>query len=117
MTRVKRGNVASKRRKKILKHNSGYRAAHSRLFRTANQQIMKALKYAYTDRILRKRNWRALWIVRINAAARFYGFCYSKLIGYLHKMNIILNRKSLAQIALFDIDTFGQISLILKKLQ
>jgi len=70
MTRVKRGNVAIKRRKKILRLAKGYRGSHSKLFRIANQQVMKALKYAYRGRKLKKRNFRSLWIVRINAALR-----------------------------------------------
>lgn len=109
MTRVKRGNVARKRRKKILKLASGFRGAHSRLFRVANQQVMKALRYAYVDRNKRKRDFRALWIARINAAARLQGTTYSKLMGSLKKVNIILNRKSLSQLAIYDQDAFMEI--------
>nr|NP_043162.1 ribosomal protein L20 [Cyanophora paradoxa]P14809.3 RecName: Full=Large ribosomal subunit protein bL20c; AltName: Full=50S ribosomal protein L20, cyanelle [Cyanophora paradoxa]AAA81193.1 ribosomal protein L20 [Cyanophora paradoxa]CAA34908.1 ribosomal protein L20 [Cyanophora paradoxa] len=109
MTRVKRGNVARKRRKKILKLASGFRGAHSRLFRVANQQVMKALRYAYNDRNKRKRDFRALWIARINASARLEGMTYSKLMGSLKKLNIILNRKSLSQLAIYDKDAFMEI--------
>ncbi len=109
MTRVKRGNVARKRRKKILKLAKGFRGSHSKLFRTANQQVMKALRNAYRDRRKRKRDFRALWITRINAAARLHGLSYSALIGVLKKADIQLNRKMLAQLAVLDPDTFAQV--------
>ena len=85
MARVKRGNVARKRRKKVLKLAKGFRGSHSKLFRIANQQVMKALRYAYRDRRRRKRDFRRLWITRINAAARQQGMSYSRLIGQLKK--------------------------------
>ena len=100
MARVKRGNVARKRRKKVLKLAKGFRGSHSKLFRTANQQVMKALRYAYRDRRRRKRDFRRLWITRINAAARLQGMSYSRLIGQLKKSNVEINRKMLAQMAL-----------------
>jgi large subunit ribosomal protein L20 len=109
MARVKRGNVARKRRKKILKLAKGFRGSHSKLFRTANQQVMKALRYAYRDRRNRKRDFRRLWIVRINAAARMHGLSYSKLMGQLKKANIDINRKMLAQIAVLDPDGFTKV--------
>jgi large subunit ribosomal protein L20 len=109
MARVKRGNVARKRRKKILKLAKGFRGSHSKLFRTANQQVMKALRYAYRDRRNRKRDFRRLWIVRINAAARMHGLSYSKLIGQLKKANIDINRKMLAQMAVLDPDGFTKV--------
>lgn len=109
MTRVKRGNVARKRRKKILKLAKGFRGSHSKLFRTANQQVMKALRNAYRDRRKRKRDFRALWIARINAAARMRGTTYSKLAGDLRKANIELNRKMLSQIAALDPEVFTRI--------
>jgi large subunit ribosomal protein L20 len=109
MARVKRGNVARKRRKKILKLAKGFRGSHSRLFRTANQQVMKALRNAYRDRRKRKRDFRRLWITRINAAARLHGMSYSKLIGNLKKADIQLNRKMLAQIAILDPKAFEQV--------
>lgn len=109
MARVKRGNVARKRRKKILKMAKGFRGSHSKLFRTANQQVMKALRNAYRDRRRRKRDFRRLWIARINAAARINGISYSKLIGSLKKADIALNRKMLAQLAILDADAFAQV--------
>lgn len=109
MARVKRGNVARKRRKKILKMAKGYRGSHSKLFRTANQQVMKALRYAYADRRKRKRDFRRLWITRINAAARLHGMSYSQLIGSLKKADIQINRKMLAQMAVLDPASFGKI--------
>ena len=109
MTRVKRGNVARKRRKKILKLAKGFRGSHSRLFRTANQQVMKALRNAYRDRRKRKRDFRRLWIARINAAARTQGMSYSQLIGNLKKSNILLNRKILAQMAVLDPTSFSKV--------
>jgi large subunit ribosomal protein L20 len=109
MTRVKRGNVARNRRKKILKLAKGFRGSHSRLFRTANQQVMKALRSSYRDRRKRKRDFRRLWIVRINAAARQNGMSYSQLTGNLKKANILLNRKVLAQLAVLDPNTFQKV--------
>lgn len=102
MARVKRGNVARKRRKKILKLAKGFRGSHSKLFRTANQQVMKALRYAYRDRRNRKRDFRRLWITRINAAARQEGISYSRLINQMKLSNIEINRKMLAQMAVLD---------------
>jgi large subunit ribosomal protein L20 len=110
MTRVKRGNVARKRRKKILKLAKGFRGSHSTLFRTANQQVMKALRSAYRDRKKRKRDFRRLWITRINAAARLHGMSYSQLIGNLKKADIQLNRKMLAQLAVLDPASFGKVT-------
>jgi large subunit ribosomal protein L20 len=109
MARVKRGNVARKRRKKVLKLAKGFRGSHSKLFRTANQQVMKALRYAYRDRRNRKRDFRRLWITRINAAARMHGISYSKLIGQLKQADIELNRKMLAQMAVLDPDGFSKV--------
>ncbi|MEO1377875.1 MAG: 50S ribosomal protein L20 [Cyanobacteria bacterium J06635_10] len=110
MARVKRGNVARKRRKKILKLAKGFRGSHSTLFRTANQQVMKALRYAYRDRKKRKRDFRRLWIARINAAVREHGMSYSKFMGYLKKSNIEINRKMLAQMAVLDPDGFTKVA-------
>jgi large subunit ribosomal protein L20 len=110
MTRVKRGNVARKRRKKILKLAKGFRGSHSTLFRTANQQVMKALRSAYRDRRKRKRDFRRLWIVRINAAARQQGMSYSQLIGSLKKADIQINRKMLAQLAVLDPAAFAKVA-------
>ena len=106
MVRVKRGNVARKRRKKILSLASGYRGTHSVLFRIANQQVMKALKYSYVGRKQKKRIFRRIWISRINAASRVNGISYSRLINKFKKSNIDLNRKMLSQIAVLDAATF-----------
>lgn len=109
MVRVKRGNVARKRRNKILTVASGYRGAHSVLFRVANQQVMKALKYSYINRKQKKRLFRRIWISRINASSRIEGITYSRFINKLNNANIGLNRKMLAQIAVLDNSTFSQI--------
>lgn len=109
MTRIKRGNVARKRRSKVLKITDGFRGSSSILFRPANQQKLKALKYAYRDRNQRKRQFRSLWIVRMNAAARLYGLNYSELLHSLKKANMLLNRKMLAQLAIRDQEAFGQL--------
>jgi large subunit ribosomal protein L20 len=106
MTRVKRGAVARKRRRRILKLNKGYVGSHSSLFRTANQQNLKALRYSYIDRRKRKIEFRQLWIRRINASARLYGVNYSQLIHYFKQTNIELNRKVLAQLAILDPSSF-----------
>nr|QCI04846.1 ribosomal protein L20 [Bornetia secundiflora] len=102
MTRVKRGNVARKRRKKVLKLAKGFRGSHSKLFRTAKQQVLKALRYAYVGRKNKKRYYRRLWIVRINAAVRSYHINYSQFICFLKKHKIALNRKMLSQLAIID---------------
>ncbi len=109
MTRIKRGNVARKRRSKVLKITNGFRGSSSILFRPANQQKLKALKYAYRDRNQRKRQFRSLWIARMNAAARLYGLNYSELLHSLKKANMLLNRKMLAQLAIRDHEAFGQL--------
>jgi len=109
MSRVKRGNVARKRRNKILKLAKGYRGSHSKLFRIANQQVMKALRNAYRDRRKKKRDFRRLWITRVNAAARMHGISYSQLIYKLDKADINLNRKMLALLAVQDMDAFQKV--------
>nr|YP_009051096.1 ribosomal protein L20 [Galdieria sulphuraria]AIG92539.1 ribosomal protein L20 [Galdieria sulphuraria] len=115
MTRVKRGNVAIKRRKKILRLAKGYRGSHSKLFRIANQQVMKALKYAYTGRKLKKRNFRSLWIIRINAALRQKNLKYNNFIAMLKRQNIALNRKVISQLAVIDNETFDCLIEKIKK--
>ena len=107
MVRVKRGNVARKRRSKVLKLAKGFKGAHSRLFRTANGQVMKALIYSYVGRKRRKRDFRKLWICRVNAAARSEGFTYSKLRHSLKNSSIELNLKMLAQLSILDKKTFN----------
>jgi len=102
MVRVKRGNVARNRRNKILKIAKGFRGTHSKLFRMANQQVMKALKYSYVGRKRRKRDFRNLWIIRINAAVRENGINYSSFMSNLKQSNVALNRKMLSQLAVLD---------------
>ena len=109
MVRVKRGNVARKKRKKVLKMAKGFKGAHSSLFRTAKQQVMKALKYAYSGRKQRKREYRRLWITRINAGLTNYGISYSQFINLLKKSDVALNRKSLSQLIILDNYTFRQL--------
>lgn len=111
MTRVKRGTVSRKRHKKVLNMNKGFRGAASTLFRTANQRNMKALKNAYADRRKKKRDFRRLWIARVNAAVRRYGFNYSEFMHCLKKSSILLNRKTLAQLSISDPDAFLQFVL------
>ena len=107
--RVKRGNVARKRRNKILRLARGFRGGNGTLFRTANQRVMKALCNAYRDRRRRKRDFRRLWIARINAAARLNGVSYSRLMGGLKKADVRLNRKMLAQLAVVDPGSFTNV--------
>jgi large subunit ribosomal protein L20 len=114
MTRVKRGNVARKRRKQVLKLASGFRGSSSKLFRTAQQQTMKALSYSYRDRQQKKREFCGLWITRLNAAARFYGLNYNEFRHNLKKAGIQLNRKVLSQVALRDQQAFEQLILVIK---
>lgn len=109
MVRIKRGNVARKRRKKILQFAKGYRGTHSRLFRVANQQVMKALCYSYIGRKQKKRMFRRLWISRINTVSRLNDISYSRLIHKFKSVNIELNRKMLAQIAVLDTSTFKKL--------
>ncbi|MDY7033211.1 MAG: 50S ribosomal protein L20, partial [Thermodesulfobacteriota bacterium] len=102
MPRVRRGNRRRKRRKKILKLAKGYRGARSRLFRTSTEAVDRALNYAYRDRRTRKRDFRRLWITRINAAARLDGMSYSKFIYGLKRAGVNIDRKVLADIAVSD---------------
>ena len=110
MARVKGGTVARKRRKKILKLAKGYFGSKHRLYKTANEQVMRSLQYAYRDRRQRKRDFRKLWITRINAAARMNGLSYSKFMHGLKLAEIDINRKMLAQIAISDSKAFTQIA-------
>ena len=115
MPRVKGGNVARKRRKKVLKLAKGYFGSKHLLYRTANEQVMKSLRYAYRDRKQRKRNFRRLWIARINAAARLEGLSYSRLINGLKLAGVEVNRKMLADIAVHDQEGFKAIADVAKK--
>ncbi|GIS32986.1 MAG: 50S ribosomal protein L20 [Gammaproteobacteria bacterium] len=110
MARVKRGVQSKKRHKKILKQAKGYRGARSRTFKVAKQAVQRAGQYAYRDRRVKKRTFRSLWIIRINAAARENGLSYSKLIAGLKKANIDLDRKTLAEIAVNDKEAFSLIA-------
>ncbi|MBN2060555.1 MAG: 50S ribosomal protein L20 [Deltaproteobacteria bacterium] len=110
MPRVKRGYKARQRRKKVLKAAKGFRGAQSRLFKTANISVSRARVYAYRDRKSRKRDFRKLWIVRINAAARENGITYSDLMGGLKKAGIELDRKILADMAVHDPVGFTQVA-------
>ena len=110
MARVKRGVTAKKRHKKILKLAKGYYGARSRVYRVAKQAVIKAHQYAYRDRKQRKRQFRALWIVRINAAAREHDITYSQLINGLNKAEIEMDRKVLADLAIHDKAAFAQIA-------
>lgn len=107
MPRVKRGVTAKAKHKKVLKAAKGYYGARSRVFRVAKQAVIKAGQYAYRDRRQKKRQFRALWILRINAAVRQFGMTYSKFINGLSKSNIDLNRKTLADLAVNDKDAFA----------
>ena len=109
MARVKGAMHTRKRRKKILKLAKGYRGAKSKLFKTANQAVMKSLTYAYRDRKQKKRNFRQLWIARINAAARANGISYSKFMNGLKNNGIEINRKMLAEIAVADPAAFAKL--------
>jgi large subunit ribosomal protein L20 len=108
MPRVKRGVTARARHKKILALAKGYRGRRGNVFRIAKQAVMKAGQYAYRDRRTKKRVFRALWIARINAAARINGLPYSKFMNGLKKANILVDRKVLADIALHDAAAFSQ---------
>ncbi len=107
MPRVKRGVTAKARHKKVLQKAKGYYGARSRLYKTTNQAVTKAGQYAYRDRRQRKRQFRALWIARINAASRLHELSYSRFINGLKKANVEIDRKVLADIAVHDPEAFG----------
>jgi len=107
MARVKRGVVAHARHKKVLKQAKGYYGARRKVYRVAKQAVIKAGQYAYRDRRQRKRQFRRLWIVRINAAARQFGLSYSRFMDGLNKAGIEIDRKVLADLAVHDIAAFG----------
>jgi large subunit ribosomal protein L20 len=114
MPRVKRGVTAHARHKKVLKLAKGYYGARSRVYRVAKQAVIKAGQYAYRDRRQRKRQFRALWIARINAAARECGLSYSRFINGLKKAAIDLDRKVLADMAVYDKDAFAELVKLVK---
>ena len=107
MARVKRGVVAKARHKKVLKQAKGYYGARRKVFRVAKQAVIKAGQYSYRDRRTRKRQFRRLWIVRINAAARLHDLSYSRFMDGLNKADIEIDRKVLADLAVHDIAAFG----------
>lgn len=107
MPRVRRGVVAHRRHKKILQQAKGYYGARSRVFRVAKQAVTKAGQYAYRDRRQRKRQFRALWITRINAQSRANGLSYSRLINGLKQADVVLDRRVLADLAVYDKPAFA----------
>ena len=115
MPRVKSGLTSHRRMKKVLKRTKGFYGGKHRLYRSAKEALMRAGQYAYRDRKVRKREFRSLWIVRINAAARNYGLTYGQLIYGLQKANIGVNRKILADLAVNDIKGFGELANLAKK--
>ena len=115
MTRVKNSVATRARRKKVLKRAKGYFGSKHRLFKTAQEQVMHSERYAFRDRKQKKRDFRKLWITRINAAARMNGTTYSKMIAGLKKANVTINRKMLAEIAVNDPKAFAEIAEIAKK--
>jgi len=110
MPRVTRGFKARRRRNKILKLAKGYYGGRSRLYRSATEAVDRALSYAYRDRRAKKRDFRKLWIVRINAAAKQLGTSYSRLMGGLKKANVDLDRKALANMAILDPQAFSEVA-------
>jgi large subunit ribosomal protein L20 len=106
MARVKGGFTSRHRHKKVLKYAKGYRGSKSRIFRPANAQVLKSLAYAFADRRKKKRDFRRLWIIRINAAARMNGMSYSTFINGLKKAGVQVNRKVLADLAISDSQAF-----------
>jgi large subunit ribosomal protein L20 len=114
MARVKRGVTAGRRHKKVLGKAKGYYNARRKVYRTAKQAVIKAGQYAYEGRRLKKRDFRALWIQRINAAARQFGLSYSRMINGLKIANIEIDRKMLADIAVHDTDAFGALVVKVK---
>ncbi|KMY43537.1 50S ribosomal protein L20 [Bacillus sp. FJAT-27916] len=115
MPRVKGGTVTRKRRKKVLKLAKGYYGSKHTLYKVANQQVMKSLQYAFRDRRQKKRDFRKLWITRINAAARINGLSYSRLMHGLKLAGIEVNRKMLAELAISDAAAFAQLAETAKK--
>lgn len=109
MTRVKTGSITQKRHKKVLTFAKSFKGSHSKLFRTANQQVMKSYKYSYQDRRKKKNNFKKLWIQRINASARLIKSNYNKAMNKLKINKIILNKKILANLCVFDNKTFTKL--------
>jgi len=114
MARIKRAVTAAKKRRKIFKLAKGYFGAKSKQYRPATEAVMKSLSYAYVGRRLRKRDFRRLWIVRINAAARMNGLSYSRMMDGLKKAGVEMNRKMLAELAVYDAAAFTKLCDIAK---
>ena len=114
MARVKKGVNAHKRHKKILKLAKGFYGQKSKVFRAANPAVMRSLRSAYIGRKLKKRQYRQMWIARINAAARMNGMSYSRLMDGLKKANIEINRKMLSEMAIYDAAAFTQLCEVAK---
>lgn len=115
MPRVTRGFKARRRRNRVLKIAKGFRGGRSRLYKSATEAVDRALVYAYRDRRAKKRDFRRLWIARINAGARMNEMSYSKLMGGLKKANVALDRKVLANLAILDADAFTRVVQIAKE--
>ncbi|MBU0641447.1 MAG: 50S ribosomal protein L20 [Planctomycetes bacterium] len=109
MPRVRSGHATRRRRKRVLNAAKGYRGARSKLFKVAKQAVIKAGQYAYRDRLARKRDFRALWIIRISAACDARGLSYSHFMGGLKKANVFLNRKMLSEVAIADPPAFDKL--------
>jgi len=114
MARVKRGTVKRRKHKKVLKKARGYYGSKSRSYKIAKEQLLKSMSYAYRDRKNNKRNFRRLWITRINAAARINGISYNEFISGLKKASVVINRKILSEIAVSDPDAFKKLTEIAK---
>ena len=115
MPRATSGPTTHRRHKRLLHHAKGNRGARSKLFRKARETVERGWKFAYRDRKVRKRNFRQLWIVRINAAARLHGLSYSKFMAGLKQANIVLDRKALADVAIHDPEAFAKVASLAKE--
>jgi large subunit ribosomal protein L20 len=115
MPRATSGPVTRQRHKRLLKHAKGNRAGRGNLYRRAHETVMRGWQFAYRDRKTRKRNFRQLWIIRINAAARLHGLSYSTFIAGLKRANVSLDRKVLADVALHDPEAFAQVAALAKE--
>lgn len=115
MSRVKRGVVTHRRHKKLLKQTKGFWGQRKNVYRRAHETLMRALQFAYIGRRLRKRDFRKLFITRINAACRMHSLSYSVFTNLLKKSNVLINRKMLSQLAIFDAEAFGSLVKLVKK--
>jgi large subunit ribosomal protein L20 len=115
MPRATSGAVTRQRHKRLLKHAKGNRGARSKVYRRARETVERGWKFAYRDRRARKRNFRQLWIVRINAAAHLHGLSYSRFMAGLRRANVILDRKVLADVAVHDPEAFAKVAMLAKE--